>query len=145
MAIIQSEIAKGTIAVPQAFTSGAVVAHLATIELPAGVDVASGDIVELSVLPANHRVVDAVVIADGFTTETADIGLMSGDVGSTDDTRTSDDSIFAAADLSGFDRLAKGDSVVAEAVDYDRSIGLVFSAAVTGAGQSVTVQFLLTQ
>ena len=145
MAIIQSEIAKGTIAVPQAFTSGAVVAHLATIELPLGVDAGASDIVELTVLPANHRVVDAIVMADGFTTETVDIGLMTGEVGDTDPTRTSDDSIFDGAALTGFARLSANTGPLLEPVDYDRSIGLKFSGAITGAGQSVTVQFLLTQ
>ena len=146
MAIIQSEIAKGTVSVPQAFTSGAVVAHLAEFTIPTGTNIGASDIVELSILPGDHRVIDAAVVAaSGFTTETADIGIMSGEVGSLDDTRTSNDVIFEAVELTGYARMEKGDAVVLPTTEKDRSIGLKFSGAVTGAGQKLTVLFLLAQ
>lgn len=144
--IYQSEFAVNQAEVPQAFTAGAVVAHTAEYVIPAGVTIATTDIIELSVLPADHRIVDAIVIPTGnFGTATADVGIMSGEVGSKDNTRTSDDVIFDDAALTGFVRLAKSSGLILEPSDTDRSIGVKFSAAVTGAGQVLRIQFLMAQ
>lgn len=144
--ILQSEYALRTKAVPQAFTSGAVVAFTATVTIPAGTTVATTDVIEFAVLPADHRIVDAAIVeVSGFTTETADIGIMSGEVGDDVTVRTSDDKIFDGVALTGFARLTSGNAMTIATDDTDRSIGLKFSAKVVGAGQKVSVQFLLTQ
>lgn len=144
---LQSEHVLGTVIVPQAFTSGAVVAYTATITIPAGVTIGTSDIIEFAVLPADHRIVDAAIVSvSGFTTETADIGIMTGDVGdAADTTRTSDDKIFDGVALTGFARITAGTAMGLATSDKDRSIGVKLSASTAGAGQTITVQFLMTQ
>lgn len=146
MAFIQSEYALGQKTAPQAFSAGAVVAYTATVSIPTGETLGAGDTVELAALPANHRIVDATVIADGdFDGKTAAIGIMSGNFGADDATRTSGTELFAAAALTGFTRLATGTAAMLPTSDKDRSIGVKLSGTVTGAGQTLTLLLLLAQ
>lgn len=147
MTIRQSQRAIGQRPVPQAFTSGAVVAYLAEFIIPAGMTIGAGDIVELAVLPADHRIVDAQILPTGNfgAGVTADVGIMSGAVGSTDPARTVGNELFAAVATNAFGRLVKGDAIVLDHSNSDRSIGVKFSAAVTGAGQILRLQVLMTQ
>jgi hypothetical protein len=101
---------------------------------------AAGDILELGILPAYARLIDAQLITEGvFTGQTADIGIMTGDVGedfNADGTtaRTSSNELFTAADLTvRLQSLTKPDAILLAAVDYDRSIGVKVSAAVAAA------------
>lgn len=66
---------------------------------------AAGDILELGILPANAVLADAVLVTEGaFAALTADIGIMSGEVGADlnedGSARTSDNSLFAGAALA---------------------------------------------
>ena len=144
---LQSDLVVGTRTVPQAFTAGAVVAYLVDITIPTGVTLGTSDIVELGVLPAFHRVVDAMVVAaSGFTDEKADIGIMTGAVGDDGDaTRTSGNELFDDVGLTALARMTKSAAIVLASTDKDRSIGMKFTASLTGAGQTVTLQFLLAQ
>lgn len=146
MALVQSNIALGVVTVPQAFTSGAVVAYRASFTVPAGVTVAATDVLELAILPADHIILDATLIAEGdFDGATADVGIMTGEVGEEDNTRTSGDEIFDGAALTGFVRVASNEGLLVDPTDTDRSIGVKFSADVVGAGQTITLQVLMTQ
>src|SRR5690606_35392388 len=101
---------------------------------------------ELAVLPANHRIVDAMIVSvSGFTTEKADVGIMSGDVGSTATGRTSGDEIFDGVALTAFARMTAGTAVALAASDKNRSIGVKLDTQTAGAGQKIVFQFLLTQ
>lgn len=146
MAILQSNYALGVVTVPHAFTAGAVVAYQATFTIPTGEDVDTTDIIELAVLPADHKIVDALIIPSGdFDGATADIGIMDGAVGDPDSTRTSDDSIFDGVALTALARVTAGTGLLLDTDDEDRSIGVTFSKKITGAGQKLTIQILMTQ
>lgn len=99
---------------------------------------ASGDIIDLGVLPAGAYVVDARLYTEGVLTGvTADVGVMSGDPGSTDPARTSGNEIFAAADLAAASTTVANMSKVAAFQIapgiVHRSIGVKLLAAVTAA------------
>jgi hypothetical protein len=144
MAIIQSLVAAGVVQAPDSYSNGIGAGYLASIELPAGTDVAAGDVIELGVLPADHRLVTMQLIPEGdFGGATADVGLMSGEVGSTDPARTVGNEFFEAQALTAFSSLSKGDGLLIEPTDAPRSIGVKLSAAVTGAGQKLTAQIIV--
>lgn len=145
--IRQSKRVTGQLPIPQAFTAGAVVDYVAEFVIPAGMTVATADIVELAVLPADHRIVNARIIPSGNfgASVTADIGIMSGDVGDKNSVRTSGAELFDDVALTAMASLSKGDSIILATSDQDRSIGVKFSGAVTGAGQILRLQLSLTQ
>lgn len=122
--------------------SGEVVAVRYKFALTTAILGAANDIVDLGVLPANCRVVDAVLDADdmdsnGTPTLAFDVGIMTGRPGDALDTdgvtaRTCGNEFFAASTVGqagGSARMsAKGGFRVAP-VGYDRSIGLKIQAA----------------
>ena len=116
--------------------------HVQQFTFDVGVEgaLAAGDILELGILPAYARITNAQLITEGvFTAQTADIGIMTGDVGEDfnadgSTARTSGKELFDAADLTvRLQSLTKPDAVLLAAVDYDRSIGVKVSAAVAAA------------
>lgn len=146
MAIRQSEIALGLKVVPQAYTAGANATHLASFKIPTGMTVATGDIIELTALPADHRIVAAQIIPVGnFSTATADVGIMSGDVGDPSAARTSGNELFDDVALTAMSALTKADAILLEPSNLNRSIGVKFSAAVTGANQVIHLLLTLSQ
>lgn len=147
MTILQSQHVTGQKAVPQAFTAGANVSYIADFVIPAGLTIATTDIVELAVLPADHHVVSAQVIPTGsFGTDvTADIGIMSGTVGDKVSVRTSGDELFGDVTLTALASLSKGDAIILAPSNQDRSIGVKFSASITGAGQIIRLQVSMAQ
>ena len=147
MAIRQSEIATGQKQVPQAYTAGALATYVATFTIPTGMTVATADILELAVLPADHRIVDAMIIPTGSygASVTADVGIMSGEVGDTSASRTVGDEVFDAVALTAMARMTLGETPVLATSDKNRSIGVNFSAAITGAGQTLTLQLVIAQ
>lgn len=134
MTIIQSAWAKGIKQAVRPQTAGAVHTQKFSITLEATAD--ETDIIELGVLPAYAHIVDAVLFTEGtFTGITADVGIMSGAVGSTDGARTCDEALFADADLTKVTRLAKASAwLLAPKADTHRSIGAILSGEVAGAG-----------
>lgn len=94
--------------------------------------VTSGDILELAYLPAGCRILSCDVQTVGTGAVTADVGFMSGEVGSTDAARTMDTALFSAitpttaASTSILALFAAG----ALASDVPRSIGVRFSGTV---------------
>lgn len=100
---------------------------------------AAGDILELAILPVGAKLVDATLITEGaFAALTADVGLMTGEVGADTDggaARTSDNSLFAAAPLAtAFARLSKPDVVLlTRDPNTETSVGVKVSGAVAKA------------
>lgn len=123
--------------------------------VPAGLAV--NDVVEMTGFPAGYVPVDLIVDHEDFgTTFTADFGLVSGNYGSSDQSRTCGNEFLTAADLaagpglkraanSGASRIApvKGSSHVQQ-VSGDRGIGFVVKSAAgltVGAKIRVTVLY----
>lgn len=144
MAIIQSEWAAGRKQAPAAGTARNVVVERYSFTLTD--DVAGSDILELAILPAFHFIVGATLVPEGdFDGATADIGIMSGAVGSRDSTRTSGDEVFDGAALTGVIVSDKEDALLLKPTDVGRSIGVKFSKSVTAADQKLTLILLTAQ
>lgn len=112
-------------------------------DLPTAQNV-TGDIIDIGVLPAYMTVSDAVLIADDLDTGTPaillDVGIMSGDPGSTDTGRTCGAEIFSgatAAQAGGTARPTLATAFKILATEADRSIGVKIAtqAATAAAGR----------
>lgn len=147
MTILQSQHVTGQKAVPSAFEYGDNVSYIADFVIPAGLTIATTDILELAVLPAEFHIVSAQVMPTGAfgSGVTADIGIMSGDVGDKVSVRTSGAELFDDVVLTAMASLSKSDAIILAPSDQDRSIGVKFSAGVTGAGQILRLQVTLAQ
>lgn len=135
MTIFHSKYVSGPYRVPAAECAGEVVAVRYAFTIPAGM--AESDILELGVLPAYHRVVDAVADfedIDDSTGTTFDIGLMTGGAGTVgEDTtdgstpRTCGDELYDGINTGvagGVVRMSERDGFRITPVAYDRSIGV---------------------
>lgn len=148
MAIKQSPWAlfKQTAARP--LTSGAVTKQEFYYDASAGL--LAADIVDLGVLPANAKIVDAYIYADAsLGTANATVGVMSGDLGSTDSGRTLGTEIFNASAITNAHtalvRMTNPAAPKLAAGVTDRSIGLQVSADLTaGAGKTIRLVVLYT-
>lgn len=91
-ALIQSDAAKGIVPIPSGYSAGEVIAKRYSHAFPD--TIAAGDIVELAPIPAGMRVVDMILDTDILDSDGAsktmdiDVGIMSGEFGDNDDTRT---------------------------------------------------------
>lgn len=136
MAIVKSRWAKGTRQTARPQTAANTHVQHFIYDVGAEGALAVGDILELGILPPYCRVTNAVIATEGvFTGLTADVGLMTGEVGADlnpDGTaRTSGNEFFAATDLTlELASLAKKAPLLLAPVDYERSIGVKVSAAV---------------
>lgn len=139
MAIVKSRWAKGTRQTARPQTANNTHVQHFTFELDKEGALAAGDILELGILPPYCRITHATLATEGtFTGITADIGLMTGEVGADfmpdgSTARTSSDQLFTAADLTAFAALSKKDALLIQPVDYERSIGVKASGAVAAA------------
>lgn len=131
--------------------SGEVITNDYFVDLLAA-DIVLNDVIDLGILPANHTVVDAILIADDIDThETAtvalDVGIMSGTPGDTTSVRTCGNEFFAAdttARAGGVARMSKKDGFIVKPTAADRSIGVKFqAAAATAAAGRVRVRVLM--
>lgn len=143
MALIQSDWAKGLKPVARPQTAWTVHAQLFIVDVPAA-GFASGDILELAILPPYARIVGAQLVTVGsLGAATVDVGLMSGTTGelTNDDNsaRTSGNELFAAAALTAeLTFISKAAALLLAPTEKDRSIGVKFSAAVAaGAGKKI--------
>lgn len=132
-AIFQSAVSTGSLPIVAPRSAGAV--HCQRFHYVFATTQDENDILELAVLPAFCRVVDAVVVPEGtMTSRTCDIGIMSGTVGSTDTARTSGNQFFNDVALDGgVVRMSLATGFLVEPVGYDRSIGLKLDDEMTGA------------
>lgn len=136
MSIVKSAWGAGRKQAPVSSESGTVKCERYTYTIPAGLNLAIGDIIELAVLPAYHTVVDATVVADAVGTSTFDVGIMSGTLGSNDQARTCGNELFAAAAGGAVTRMSKPVGFRIVPIEGDRAIGAkVLVAGVTGAAQ----------
>lgn len=145
-AIFQTDYAKGYLTPPLPQTHGAV--HVAKVKHVFSATTDENDIVEMVTLPAFAQLVDWLIVPEGTMTGiTADVGLMSGDPGSTDLARTCGDELFDAIALDGgVKRAVEVDGFNIAPVGYDRSIGLKLSDEVAGAStKKVTLIVLYSQ
>lgn len=144
MTLFHSEYARGSERVPAPQWAGDVVAirFEATVPATAG----AGDIIELGVVPASARVLDAVLDVDALDTHenktiALDVGIMSGDVGSDDGDRTCGAELFdgvTTAQAGGVVRPTTVNAFRTSASGADRSIGVkIATAAATGAAGTV--------
>ena len=132
--IIQSDFGKGILTPPRPQSAGAI--HCAEFKYTFATAFAyATQILELGVLPAFAKPVDAILVPEGVLTGlTADIGLMSGTAGSTATDRTSDDSIFNDIALdAGLKRAVAITPYLITPVAYDRSIGFKASGDIAAA------------
>lgn len=143
----QSAWAKGEFQAPVSREGGGVCAEKYKFTITE--DVASGEIIELAILPAFHQVVDAILIVDEAGTATYDVGLMTGEVGaktnSDGTTRTCGNELFAAAADASTTRMTKPAGFRIMPVEQHRSIGVKPSAAVTASGQVIELILLTKQ
>lgn len=139
MAIIQSDFAKGSKPTPYPSEAGVVVAQRFYMTVPAAA--ALNDILEVGILPAGCRPLDCVLDSDdldsgGSPAIALDVGIMSGDVGSTDGARTCGTEFFAASQVARAGGNARPTLATAHKVaasDKERSIGVkIQAAAATG-------------
>ena len=148
MAIKQSlwALFKQTAARP--VTSGAVTKQEFYYDASAGL--LAADIVDLGVLPANAKLVDAYIYADAsIGTVNATVGVMSGDHGSTDSGRTLGTEIFNGTAITNAHtaivRMTNPAAPKLASGKTDRSIGLQVSADVAaGSNKIVRVVLLYT-
>lgn len=147
MAIKQSAWAAGRKVAAVSGCAGEVVAQ--KFEYTVNENLSIGDIIEIGVLPAEHDVADIIAIVDGMGTGvTADIGIMSGDYGDTDQSRTSADEFFAAQAVATATvaRMSAATGFRLDSSRKDRSIGVkIGGAGVTAAGQVITLEVMYRQ
>lgn len=150
MTIHQSDHAKGTKDTPYPAVAGMAVSYRASMSVPT--TVVANDILELGVVPAGCRVIDITLDCDDLDSNGApamvfDVGLMNGEVGEPDVSRTCDDRFFAASNLGqagGVARPSKVDAYRDSPSNVSRSIGVeVTTAAATAQagviGATITV------
>lgn len=143
MAIVKSQWATGQSTVPLNAVAGVV--HFQRFTFTITEDLGAGDVIELAVLPAGATVVDAFVSLGNLGAATADIGIMSGQVGEDDDNRTVGAELFDEA-ASNASARAEGETAFTIApVDRDRSVGLKVSEAVTASNQVVALHLFYKQ
>lgn len=135
----QSKAVKRRNATPTPVQAGAVAAAVFEHTFSTAFTAAS-DILEIGALPATAQIIGATVIGSGMGAITADIGLMTGDAGEADETRTSGAEIFndqsvnnttAAAALSTCLGIAKSEK--------HRGIGVTLSGNVAAGSAKLTL------
>lgn len=141
MALVQSDWGLGRKQAPVSREGGGVVVEKFTYTVTS--DLAIGDKIELGILPAYHHNVDATLIIDGMgASVTANVGIMSGSVGSPDAARTVGNEMFAAADVASDSvvRMSKAEGFTLAPANDHRSIGIeIAGAGVTASDQEITL------
>lgn len=140
MALFQSATAKFRKTPPVPQQAGMVATAVFTYNFNRDFTAAS-DILELGLLPAGAQPLGATVIGETGTVCNADIGIMTGDAGENDETRTSGVEFFDNADVNAAETAATVKTCLAIApVEKHRGIGVVLSAnIVAGAGKKITL------
>lgn len=133
MALVKSDHAKGRLQAPIAAEAGNVVTARYEIDLGA---IGATDVVELGILPAYSRIVDATLVTDGLggTSITADVGVMSDAPGETDASTTVGAEVFddAAVTAAGVVRASATAGFLLATSETDRAVGLVLSGTIAG-------------
>jgi len=135
--IIQSQWAKNNRAVHRPQSAGAVHEQRFVYDC-AALGVLATDILELGVLPANAKIIDAMVFAEGAW------GAITADT-----TRTAGNELFAAQNVNNTvtaaARLSKPAGLLVDPVEKARSIGVVFSADVAAGAKKLHLRLFYAQ
>lgn len=138
-AIVQTDEAKGIVQVPTPRSAGDVHFYQFILDLSATAIDTSDNIVEIGRLPAFCKVVDAEISTVGtWTSNTADVGYLSGTAGDADLTRTlGSELIFDDADLTTTTEMTPVKRRAATAVAYDRGIGITLALDSTAVASKI--------
>ena len=135
MAVQQSDYAKGIINLAAAEQAGETITHFLSMAIPAA-GFPLNDIIEMGIIPAGMRVVDMTLQAtdlDGATALLLDVGVMSGEFGDDDASRTCGNEFFQGDDVGqagGVSRMSKQEGFsLAATPDSHRSIGIKIATA----------------
>lgn len=123
---------KGKRPTPEAVQAGVVAFE--TFEFALTGALAVNDVIEMGILPANNRIVDAMLDSDDLDTGgtpaiTLDVGIMSGEVGDTSLSRTVGTELYTASTVAragGMERTSKAQRLAP--TNADRSIGVKVAA-----------------
>lgn len=133
MAIVQSEWASGVKALCVSGEAGTVVANRFKVDIATLPTLTAGDILEIGGIPAHHEVIDWTLDNDALGAGTdVDVGVMSGDYGSTDVARTAGNEFFDASVALATAGVARGDRPEGFRIaksDKDRGIGVLVNTA----------------
>lgn len=143
MAIKQSDWASGRRVTATSGEAGEVMCERFTYIITS--NLSAGDIIEMGPLPAFAIPVDATLVSDELGTVTLDAGIMSGDFGSADQSRTCGAELFSAAADASAVRMSLPGGFRLTSVDKDRGIGVKVSSAITAAGQRIDLLLYFRQ
>lgn len=153
MTIHQTQEAKGCVITPMPARSGGPAVFTVAFKVPAGL--AAGDIIEMCDLPESTTIADATLICDDLDSNGApllalDVGLMSGEPGSTDAGRTCGNELFAADQVGrtgGVSRMSKAAGFTLAKSTGKRSIGVKVAtgAATLVPGGYIRLQLAIVQ
>lgn len=136
MAIVQSQWGAQKRQAPVSAEAGGVVCEKYKFVVTS--NMAIGDIIELGVLPSYHTAVDTILISDAIGTTALDVGIMTGEVGSPDQTRTMGNEFFSSAPGDALVRPNKQAGFRLQPVERDRSIGVkIMNAALVASSQVI--------
>jgi len=141
MAIWQSKIGKRQEAVPSVYAAGEFTTQRATFTFSSTFAFAT-DVLELGVLPAGCRVVDAIALPESLNGNIT-IGLMSGTVGDPDAARTVGAELWSATAMASTPlRLALLTGWNIAPSTGHRSIGMTGSADITASASKILTLLL---
>lgn len=152
MGIKQNSAAKGTETIAYPSNAGEVIRNRFTFPVVAATAIAANDILEIGCIPSNCEVVDIILDADDVDSGAepaivVDVGLMSGEWGEADDTRTCGAEFFSASTLLQAGGVARPSLKTAFRIaksDKHRSIGIkVTTAAATQASGTIGLTVLV--
>lgn len=143
MTVLQTSHAKGKRSTPTSYEAGERVSVLYEYTFDAAYTAAT-DKIELGLLPAGARVVGATVIGENLGSVTANVGLMTGAPGSTDNARTVGTDLFSAQSVNNTEANATALKCKTIAIDSSqhRAIGATISADVA-AGSTKKLSLVL--
>ena len=150
MTLFQTQEARGVNTTPGPLTSGVVVVISSEFVLPRGL--AAGDVVEMLRLPAYCTVVDATMVADQVDPAIGEqiqleVGLMTGEPGSPDPSRSCGKEFFTPSFLGlagGVTRMYLPSGFRIGKVDALRAIGMRFVALPAADLAGVRVKLLVS-
>lgn len=136
----QTKHAQGILTPPVPYCAGMVATAVFEHTFNAAYTAAS-DKIEMGLLPATAQIISAVVVGANIGALTADVGLMSGEPGDDDDTRTVGSELFNDQSVNNTEKAATQAACLAVApANTHRGIGATISGDVAaGATKKLTV------
>lgn len=148
MALKQSDYATGRRATLTSVRAGVPAVQELTMTVKAGQTFAAADIFELCQLPAFHDLLGVKLTSDALGGAiTLKMGLLTGEAGFADNTRTLGSEIVAAQSVVAANtsaEIASPGAIRLKAAEYHRGIGVQFSADVAAGGADKLLTFTIT-